>query len=101
LTEEQISTLDEHVDELRAADGQTQDHIIGKILRHFERNFKSASEDDKFDSKAVEIVRTPSVALTHSQTFLAYSPVHLPPNQAGSDTIPFRNWWGSWRKVRT
>lgn len=98
MTDEHISALNEHVDGFRAADDKAQEHIIGELISHFK---SACPQGDKLDSKAVENVRTPSAALSHSQTFLAYSPAHLSQNQVGSDTTRFRNQSGSWRKVRT
>jgi hypothetical protein len=77
LTDEQISALNERVDEFRAADGKAKDYIVGGILREFK---SACPRGNKFDPKAVENVRTPSEELRHTQTFLAYSPAHLPPN---------------------
>ena len=98
LTDEQISALNERVDAFQAANGKAQDYIIGGLLRDFKR---ACPPGDEFDPRVVENVRTPSVALSHSQTFLAYSPAHFPPNQAGTNRIRFRNQSASWRKVCT
>jgi hypothetical protein len=56
LTDEQISALNECIDEFQAANDKAQDHIIEWLLRQF----------NKSDSKAVRNVRTPLVVLSHS-----------------------------------
>ena len=66
LNSEQVSALDGHVDEFRAAGYQAQERIIQNSLGSFE---KACPLGTAFKKKEVEIVHSLSAALDFSQTF--------------------------------
>jgi hypothetical protein len=62
LTDEQISALDERIDEFRAADHEVRD----QIAREFVRKFRGASQNGKFDIMGMTTVRVPFAKLRPS-----------------------------------
>jgi hypothetical protein len=79
LTEEQVSALDEALDEFKAADYQVREEMV----RDFFGSFKSTrTQGVSFDKTTLETVCAPSAALNISNKFLANSAVSLWTNQA-------------------
>jgi hypothetical protein len=79
LTEEQVSALDEVLDEFKAADYQAREEMV----RDFFGSFKSTrTQGVSFDKATLKTVCAPSAALNISNKFPAYSAVSLWTNQA-------------------
>jgi hypothetical protein len=74
LTDEQISTLDEHLDEFRACDYDIWEIFVRAFVRNFQND---CPQDIRFDYMTVATVRAPSATLGCSHIFVAYSPVPL------------------------
>jgi hypothetical protein len=71
LTDGQISLLNGHVDEFRAADYEVREEIVEECLG----SFKSACPQGvNFDAVTIKTVRAPSATLGYSKIFVAYSP---------------------------
>jgi hypothetical protein len=84
LTDEQISELDEYIDEFRAADYEAREEIVEDILG----SFKSAcSRRIRFDTVIVKTVRALSATLGCSHIYLAYSPTPLWRGQTSNEEI--------------
>jgi hypothetical protein len=82
--DEQISALNERVDDFRAAGYKVRE----KIVRDFLGSFKKAlPRGAKFDEVIVRTVSALSATLISSHTFLAYSPSPLWQDQTGSKKI--------------
>ena len=62
LTDEQISALDERIDEFRAAGHEVRDQIV----REFVRKFRGAGQNRKFDIMDMTTVRVPFAKLRPS-----------------------------------
>lgn len=74
LTEQQISSLDELIDEFRAADYIARELIVQEMVGSFK---KACRRGVIFEETTVETVRAPSATLGYSHPFLAYSPAPL------------------------
>ena len=59
LTDEQISALDERIDEFRDADGEVRD----QITRDFVRKFRGTGQNGTFDIMDMTTVRGPLAKL--------------------------------------
>ena len=84
LTDLQIATLDERVDEFLAADYDLRERIARDSLRSFKY---ACPQGVKFDDMSVETVRAPSAALGCSHMFLAHSPAPLWKNKTGNREV--------------
>jgi hypothetical protein len=84
LTDKQVSALDVHVEEFRAADYEDWEKIIIDLLN----SFKSTSPQGvKFDRASLRTVHAQSATLGCSHTFLAYSPAPLWQGQTSAEGI--------------
>ena len=85
LTDEQISMLDEHFDEFRAAGYRRREQIVKNILGSFEDTW---TRDFEFVEEPVETVRVLFARRACSHIFLAYSPVPVRKNKTGGKERP-------------
>jgi hypothetical protein len=102
LMDEQISALNERIDDFLAAGPKVRDEIIGDFIRSFENAHPPDADD--FDGFAVEIVSALSATLGCSHRFLAHSPAPLrrQEDQTGNQKISSPNPKSeSYRIVRT
>ena len=74
LTDEQIGTLNRHLDEFEAADYGAREEIVKDFLGSFKR---ACPKGVVFDKTTVLTVSEPSAALGYSYTFLGYSAAPL------------------------
>ena len=87
MTKEQMSALDEVLDEFKAADYKVREEMVQDFLGSFR---STRTRGVRFDETAVKTVCAPSATLSLSHIFLVYSAASLWKNQARGKTFHSR-----------